>query len=66
MTSRNARETSAATPQVALPPVPPLCCDLCDWPMAVHDIALAEDGTIPGLIVCTQCIEDNLQSEIAA
>lgn len=37
---------------------PPLCCDLCEWPMTADHIVRDEDGTIRGLLVCTQCIED--------
>jgi len=44
-------------------PVPALCCDLCDWPMALPD-HLRGARVIYGLLVCTSCIEENLQSEI--
>lgn len=57
MTSRNARETSAATPS-ALPPVPPLCCDLCEWPMTADHLVREADGSFRGLLICSQCLED--------
>jgi hypothetical protein len=65
-TSRDhARSTSAATRSLdssALPPTPALTCDLCGWPMQAHEIARAPDGAILGLIVCAQCVEDNLNA----
>jgi hypothetical protein len=59
MTSRNARETSAATPQVALPPA--VTCDLCEAPMTLPAVCAAAEE-IRGLLVCTQCIEDELDA----
>ena len=57
--SRNARETSAATPQVALPPL--VNCDICELCFALP-AEIAEQGVISGLLVCSQCIEDSLSS----
>lgn len=41
---------------------PTLCCDLCQWPMALPD-HLEGQTVIHGLLVCTQCIEDNLDAQ---
>jgi len=41
--------------------MPPLTCDLCDWPMTLPDHC-REQGTILGLLVCTQCTEDALDA----
>jgi hypothetical protein len=41
---------------------PPLCCDLCDWPMGADEIVRNEDGSIPGLLVCSLCVEDALEA----
>jgi hypothetical protein len=46
--------------EIVSPSTPPLCCDLCQWPMGAHEIVRNEDGSIPGLLVCSLCVEDNL------
>lgn len=38
--------------------IPPLVCDLCEWPMTMDHLVRDDDGSIRGLLVCTQCIED--------
>ena len=40
---------------------PPLVCDLCAWPMTLPDHC-REQGTILGLLVCTQCTQDELDA----
>jgi hypothetical protein len=40
-----------------------LCCDLCDWPMAEHEVVRAPDGAIEGLLVCSVCLEDALAAD---
>ena len=37
---------------------PPLCCDLCQWPMSAEQVTRADDGAILGLLVCTECVAD--------
>lgn len=49
-----------ATPS-ALPPT--VQCDLCQSPLVLPP-EIAAQGVIWGLLVCTQCIEDELQSRI--
>lgn len=44
----------------ALPPLPPLVCDCCSWPMSAHEIVRLPDGAIPGLLTCSLCVEDAL------
>jgi hypothetical protein len=39
-------------------PSPLVQCDLCDRAMAMDHLVQHEDGTWRGLLVCTQCIED--------
>lgn len=43
-------------------PAPTVPCDLCEWPMALPEHCV-ERGEILGLLVCTLCVEDQLQSE---
>ena len=43
-------------------PTPALLCDCCEWPMSAHEIARSPDGSIPGLLVCSVCTEDNLNA----
>lgn len=42
-------------------PVPALCCDLCQWPMTLPEHC-REQGEILGLLVCAQCVEDQLEA----
>jgi hypothetical protein len=59
MASRDhARSTCAATPS-ALPPL--VNCDLCGGAF-ILPAEIAAQGVIYGLLVCTQCIEDNLNA----
>jgi hypothetical protein len=39
-------------------PSPLVQCDLCDRAMTTDHLVQHEDGTWRGLLVCTQCIED--------
>jgi hypothetical protein len=55
----HARTTCAATPKSAAPTVQ---CDLCESPFRLPP-EIAAQGRIYGLLVCTQCIEDQLQTE---
>jgi hypothetical protein len=54
------REASRDLAPPTCGPTPPLCCDLCDWPMNASEIVRLPDGAIPGLLVCALCTEDNL------
>jgi hypothetical protein len=38
---------------------PPLCCDRCEWPMAAPQHCI-DQGEIIGLLICSECIEDDL------
>lgn len=42
---------------------PPVQCDLCGYAMPLPDNC-AEQGEVVGLLVCTQCAEDNLASAV--
>ena len=45
-------------------PNPPMVnCDLCEWPMAVPPHCI-ESGEIVGLLVCTACIETELEAQV--
>jgi hypothetical protein len=46
-----------------LPPPHQVCCDLCEGVMTVPSHC-AEQGQIIGLLTCSQCIEDELQSRV--
>jgi hypothetical protein len=39
--------------------MPALVCDLCSWPMQIPDHC-REQGAILGLLVCSQCVEDEV------
>jgi hypothetical protein len=43
-------------------PCPPLCCDICELGMSASEIVRNEDGSIPGLLVCSLCVEDALEA----
>jgi hypothetical protein len=53
------RDHAPATCGASHQQVPALCCDLCDWPMALPEPA-ASTGKILGLLTCSLCIEDAL------
>lgn len=59
----HAHTHNAATrgPQPALPHTVP--CDICESPFRLPPEIVAQ-GEILGLLVCSRCIEDALQSEI--
>lgn len=42
-------------------PGPQVSCDLCGWPMPIPTIC-RESGEILGLLVCTACVEDQLEA----
>lgn len=44
---------------------PQVNCDLCEAPMPVPDHCI-HSGHIVGLLVCTQCIEDQLEASCAS
>ena len=53
---------SAATPhRTAQPSAATVPCDLCGWPFQLPQHCI-EQGAILGLLVCTQCTEDELQA----
>ena len=37
-------------------------CDLCESPMRSDTLTRADDGAILGLLVCTLCVEDQLEA----
>lgn len=63
MISSRDHTTTDAARSSALPPTPPLLCDCCEWPMGAHEIVRLPDGAIPGLLVCSECVSDNLATQ---
>jgi hypothetical protein len=58
--ARNSGTTSAPTPKSAAHQV---ACDLCTSPMNVPRHCEAQ-GAILGLLVCSQCVEDELNARM--
>lgn len=54
----NLRDAGQGIPNIAPATVQ---CDLCSWPMALPTHC-KEQGAILGLLVCTACIEDQLEA----
>lgn len=54
----NLRDAGQGIPNIAAATVP---CDLCGWPMAIPEVRNGY-GEIPGLLTCSQCVEDELAS----
>lgn len=52
------------TPRSAPPSVGQVICDYCQWPMALPQHC-ADQGEVIGLLVCTACVEDELQARVA-
>lgn len=55
-------ELPGGSPQALTPQV---CCDLCEGVMSIPPGAI-QRGRIVGLLVCTQCIEDQLEAQAYA
>lgn len=60
----SSRDLAQSARKATASPLPPMvACDLCEAPF-ILPAEIAAQGTIYGLLVCSQCVEDQLQSEI--
>lgn len=62
--SSSARDLTQAASGVMHPQLPLAQCDACEGPMLVPRECV-EAGKIIGLLICTQCIEDELEARMS-